>query len=181
MNLANGTTDQAILAELGGRLHRARFDGNLTQAGLTQKAEVSKCTAEPSGIRSSGTTEFRFHQRMTCTRSARSPRHAHPGTSALSNRQLKMHGKKRQSMPAAEIPRPSSPQWAWGNRSRPRAPPCGFASAPLVPGPSIKRTDSPHFNITQLLRAAASRIRPSPYPPVAGFAFPPIGKCYLIK
>jgi putative transcriptional regulator len=46
MKMTNEMTDEAILAELGERLAKVRLDRNLMQAGLADKAGVSKRTVE---------------------------------------------------------------------------------------------------------------------------------------
>jgi transcriptional regulator with XRE-family HTH domain len=46
MKITLQLTDEAVLAELGGRLARARIDHNVTQAALAEQAGVSKRTVE---------------------------------------------------------------------------------------------------------------------------------------
>ena len=46
MIISNQLTDDALLAELGGRLARLRVERNLTQAQLAEQAGVSKRTVE---------------------------------------------------------------------------------------------------------------------------------------
>jgi transcriptional regulator with XRE-family HTH domain len=46
MKINNQATDEAILAELGGRLAKTRLDRNLTQVQLAERAGVSKRTVE---------------------------------------------------------------------------------------------------------------------------------------
>jgi putative transcriptional regulator len=46
MKISNGSSDERVLAELGGRLGRARLDANLTQAALAREAGISKRTLE---------------------------------------------------------------------------------------------------------------------------------------
>lgn len=46
MKIVGALTDRRALAELGGRLGRARLDANLTQAELAREAGISKRTLE---------------------------------------------------------------------------------------------------------------------------------------
>lgn len=46
MQLSDSLTDDAVLAELGGRLARLRLDSGLTQAQLAEQAGLSKRTLE---------------------------------------------------------------------------------------------------------------------------------------
>jgi transcriptional regulator with XRE-family HTH domain len=46
MKISNALTDEAILAELGGRITRRRLDFQLTQAALAKEAGIAKRTVE---------------------------------------------------------------------------------------------------------------------------------------
>ncbi len=117
MKLTNATTDQAILAELGERIAQARLDGNLTQAGLAQKAGVSKRTVErlESGAVATQLSGFIRVCRVLGLLERLDTFIPESAPSPIA--QLKMHGKKRRRASAARKSRPSSQKWTWGDES----------------------------------------------------------------
>ena len=117
MKLTKATTDQAILAELGERIAQSRLDGNLPQAGLAQKAGVSKRTVErlESGAVATQLSGFIRVCRVLGLLERLDTFIPEPAPSPIA--QLKMHGKKRQRASAARKSKPSSQKWTWGDKS----------------------------------------------------------------
>ena len=114
MKITSNTTDAVILAELGGRLARARLDGNMTQAGLAQQAGVSKRTVErlESGAVATQLSGFIRVCRALGMLERIGAFIPEPAPSPIA--QLKMQGRKRRRASAA-ITKLSSRKWTWGD------------------------------------------------------------------
>jgi transcriptional regulator with XRE-family HTH domain len=114
MKITKQATDEAILAELGGRLARIRLDHNLTQAELAMQAGVSKRTVErlETGVVATQLSGFIRVCRVLDVVERFELLVPEPVPSPVA--QLKLAGRKRQRASAAKATKPSAKKWQWG-------------------------------------------------------------------
>lgn len=124
MKISNGTTDQAILQELGARLAKVRLEKNLTQAQLAAQAGVSKRTLErlESGIVAAQLSAFIRVCRALDLLGALDQLLPAGGPGPIA--QLKMRGRVRRRASSTGAapgvlhePPPTSGAWTWGESS----------------------------------------------------------------
>jgi transcriptional regulator with XRE-family HTH domain len=115
MKITKQATDEAILAELGGRLAKIRLDRNLTQAQLAAEAGVSKRTVErlESGAVATQLSGFIRVCRVLDVIGQFDLLIPEPVSSPIA--QLRLRGRKRQRASAAKAARPSAKKWRWGD------------------------------------------------------------------
>jgi transcriptional regulator with XRE-family HTH domain len=114
MKITKQTTDEAILAELGGRLAKIRLDRNLTQAELATQAGVSKRTIErlETGAVATQLSGFIRVCRVLDVIERFELLVPEPVPSPVA--QLKLAGRKRQRASTAKPNRPTGTKWQWG-------------------------------------------------------------------
>jgi transcriptional regulator with XRE-family HTH domain len=116
MKITKQTTDEAVLAELGGRLTRIRLERNLTQVQLAKEAGVSKSTVQRleagevatqlSGfIRVCRVLDVIERFDLLVLESVPSPM-----------AQLKLAGRKRKRASITKTAKPSAKTWQWGDK-----------------------------------------------------------------
>ncbi|MGD0252916.1 MAG: helix-turn-helix transcriptional regulator [Verrucomicrobiota bacterium] len=115
MKITKQATDEAILAELGGRLAKIRLDRNLTQAQLAEQAGVSKRTVErlESGAVATQLSGFIRVCRVLDVIEQFDMLIPEPVPSPVA--QLKLRGRKRQRASAIKATKPSTKKWQWGD------------------------------------------------------------------
>jgi transcriptional regulator with XRE-family HTH domain len=115
MKITKQATDEAILAELGGRLAKIRLDRNLTQAELATQAAVSKRTVErlETGAVATQLSGFIRVCRVLGVIERFDLLVPEPLPSPVE--QLKLAGRKRQRASTAKVTKPSAKKWQWGN------------------------------------------------------------------
>src|SRR5580658_2307022 len=116
MKIAKQATDDAVLAELGGRLARIRLERNLTQAQLAEQAGVSKRTVErlEAGTVATQLSGFIRVCRVLDVIERFDLLVPEPVPSPVA--QLKMAGRKRQRASTAKPVKPSAKKWQWGDK-----------------------------------------------------------------
>ncbi len=116
MKIARQTTDDAVLAELGGRIARVRLERNLTQKQLATEAGVSKRTVERleagAGAQLSGFIRVCRALNLLERFDAFVPE---PVPSPVA--QLKLQGKQRRRASTAKRVRTTGKKWQWGDES----------------------------------------------------------------
>ena len=115
MKITKQATDDAVFAELGGRLARIRVERNLTQAQLAEQSGVSKRTVErlESGAVATQLSGFIRVCRVLDLLDRFDTLISEPMPSPVA--QLKLRGKQRQR--ASKAKRPAAKKWQWGNES----------------------------------------------------------------
>jgi transcriptional regulator with XRE-family HTH domain len=114
MKMTKQATDEAILAELGGRLAKIRLDRNLTQAELATQAGVSKRTIErlETGAVATQLSGFIRVCRVLDVIERFELLVPEPVPSPVV--QLKLAGRKRQRASTANPQKPTGTKWQWG-------------------------------------------------------------------
>ena len=117
MKITKQATDDAVLAELGGRLARIRVERNLTQAQLAEQSGVSKRTVErlESGAVATQLSGFIRVCRVLDMLERFGTLIAEPMPSPVA--QLKLRGKQRQRAYTTKVKKPAAKKWQWGNES----------------------------------------------------------------
>jgi transcriptional regulator with XRE-family HTH domain len=117
MKITRQATDDAVLAELGGRLARIRVERNLTQAQLAEQSGVSKRTVErlESGAVATQLSGFIRVCRVLDVLDRFDTLIPEPVPSPVA--QLKLRGKQRQRAYTARVKKPVAKKWQWGNES----------------------------------------------------------------
>ena len=117
MKITKQATDDAVLAELGGRLARIRLERNLTQAQLAEQAGVSKRTIErlESGAVATQLSGFIRVCRVLDVLERLDALISEPVPSPVA--QLKLRGRQRRRASTAKAVRPSANKWQWGHES----------------------------------------------------------------
>ena len=115
MKITTQATDDAVLAELGGRLARIRLERNLTQAQLAEQSGVSKRTVErlEAGVVATHLSGFIRVCRVLGLLDRFDALISEPVPSPVA--QLKLHGRQRQRASATKATKPSAKKWQWGN------------------------------------------------------------------
>jgi transcriptional regulator with XRE-family HTH domain len=114
MKITKQATDEAILAELGGRLAKIRLDHNLTQAELATQAGVSKRTVErlETGVVATQLSGFIRMCRVLDVIERFELLVPEPVPSPVA--QLKLAGRKRQRASTAKPNQRTGTKWQWG-------------------------------------------------------------------
>ena len=115
MKILNIQPDEAVLAELGGRLARIRLDANLTQADLAHEAGVSKRTIER--LEAGESTQLGNLLRVLRALDLLGRLDALvPEALPSPVQQLRLEGRPRErARPTAS--RPKAKPWSWGDES----------------------------------------------------------------
>jgi transcriptional regulator with XRE-family HTH domain len=115
MKITKQATDDAVLAELGGRLARIRVERNLTQAQLAEQAGVSKRTVErlESGAVATQLSGFIRVCRVLDVLDRFDTLISEPVPSPVA--QLKLRGKQRRRAYTVKIKKPAAKKWQWGD------------------------------------------------------------------
>lgn len=116
MKITKHATNDAVLAELGGRLARIRLERNLTQAQLAGQAGVSKRTIErlETGAVATHLSGFIRVCRVLDVLDRFDALVPEPVPSPVA--QLKLRGRQRQRASAAKAIKPSAKNWQWGDK-----------------------------------------------------------------
>lgn len=114
MKITRQATDDAVLAELGGRLARLRLGHNWTQAQLAAQAGVSKRTVErlEAGAVATQLSGFIRVCRALEVLDRFDALVPEPVPSPLA--QLKLRGRQRQRASGGKIEKPPARKWQWG-------------------------------------------------------------------
>jgi transcriptional regulator with XRE-family HTH domain len=114
MKITKQTADEAVLAELGGRLTRIRLERNLTQAHLAEQAGVSKRTLQrlEAGAVATQLSGFIRVCRVLEVIERFDLLIPEPVPSPIA--QLKLAGRKRQRASTAKPNKPAGTKWQWG-------------------------------------------------------------------
>lgn len=117
MNVTNQLTDDAVLAELGGRLARIRLERNLTQAQLGEQAGVSKRTVErlEAGAVATQMSGFIRVCRVLGVLDRFDALIPEPVPSPVA--QLKLHGRQRKRASGTKAAKSSAKKWQWGDKA----------------------------------------------------------------
>ena len=117
MKITQQATDDAVLAELGGRLARIRLERNLTQAQLAEQAGISKRTIErmESGAVATQLSGFIRVCRVLDMLEHLDALIAEPVPSPVA--QLKLRGRQRHRASTAKAVKSPGKKWQWGNES----------------------------------------------------------------
>ncbi len=117
MNITKQTTDDVVLAELGGRLARIRLERNLTQAQLAEQAGVAKRTIErlETGAVATRLSGFIRVCRVLEVLDRFDILISEPVPSPVA--QLKQRGRQRQRASTAKAVKTAAKKWQWGNES----------------------------------------------------------------
>jgi transcriptional regulator with XRE-family HTH domain len=110
-------TDDAVLAELGGRLARIRLERNLTQAQLAGEAGVSKRTVErlEAGAVATQLSVFIRVCRVLGVLDRFETLIPEPVPSPVA--QLKLHGRQRRRASTVKTKKSPAKKWQWGDES----------------------------------------------------------------
>lgn len=116
MRIAEHSTDQSVLKEIGGRIAAIRLNRNLTQAELADEAGVSKRTVErlESGHSVQIANLIRLFRSLGLLERLEV---LFPESAASPVAQLKLQGKKRRRASAKRSPETSRKTWKWGDES----------------------------------------------------------------
>lgn len=115
MKLTRQLTDKTILKELGSRIAAKRLELNLTQAGLSEKAGVSKRTVER--IEAGESTQLSNFIRLLRSLELIDRLEALlPETQPGPMDQLKYKGKERKRAHSKKI-KPQKKPWTWGDET----------------------------------------------------------------
>jgi transcriptional regulator with XRE-family HTH domain len=117
MKITKSATDDAVLAELGGRLARIRLERNLTQGQLAEQAGVSKRTVErlETGAVATQLSVFIRVCRVLGMLERFETLVSEPIPSPVA--QLKLRGRQRQRASGKKGVETSGKKWHWGNES----------------------------------------------------------------
>jgi transcriptional regulator with XRE-family HTH domain len=116
MKITKQATDDAVLAELGGRLARIRLERNLTQGQLAEQAGVSKRTVErlESGAVATQLSGFIRVCRVLGVLERLDTLVPEPVPSPVE--QLKLRGRQRQRASTTKAVTSSAKKWQWGDK-----------------------------------------------------------------
>ena len=114
MKITKQATDDAVLAELGGRLARIRLERNLTQGQLAAQAGVSKRTVErlEAGAVATQLSGFIRVCRVLGVLERLDALVPEPVPSPIA--QLKLRGRQRQRASVTKAAPASEKKWEWG-------------------------------------------------------------------
>jgi transcriptional regulator with XRE-family HTH domain len=116
MNITSQLTDQAVLQELGERIHSARLAKNLTQAALAEQAGVAKRTVER--LESGAAVQLMGFVRVCRALGVLERLEVlMPALGISPMMQLKMQGRQRQRAARAKAEPAATQAWAWGDAS----------------------------------------------------------------
>jgi transcriptional regulator with XRE-family HTH domain len=115
MKITKQATDDAVLAELGGRLARIRLERNLTQGQLAEQSGVSKRTVErlEAGAVATQLSGFIRVCRVLGVLERLDTLVPEPVPSPVA--QLKLDGKRRKRASKAKVAKPVPKKWQWGD------------------------------------------------------------------
>jgi len=116
MRIAEHSTDQSVLREIGARIAAIRLNRNLTQAELADEAGVSKRTVErlESGHSVQIANLIRLFRSLGLLERLEV---LFPESAASPVAQLKLQGKKRRRASTKRSPETSKKIWKWGDES----------------------------------------------------------------
>ena len=116
MKITKQATDDAVLAELGGRLARIRLERNLTQGQLAEQSGVSKRTVErlESGAVATQLSGFIRVCRVLDVLERLDTLVPEPVPSPVA--QLKLRGRQRQRASTTKAVPSSAEKWQWGDK-----------------------------------------------------------------
>jgi transcriptional regulator with XRE-family HTH domain len=116
VKITKHATDDAVLAELGGRLARIRLERNLTQGQLAEQAGVSKRTVErlESGAVATQLSGFIRVCRVLGMLERLDTLVPEPVPSPVA--QLKLRGRQRQRASTTKAVKSSAKKWQWENK-----------------------------------------------------------------
>lgn len=114
MKLLSSSSDERILAELGGRIERARLDANLTQAALAREAGISKRTLErlEAGQSTQLTNLLRVLRALGLLERIDA---LVPEAVPSPVQQLELEGRTRERASPQRARRPSAKPWTWAD------------------------------------------------------------------
>ena len=117
MKITKQATDDAVLAELGGRLERIRLQLNLTQAQLAEQAGISKRTIErlEAGAVATQLSGFIRVCRVLGLLDRFDALISEPATSPVA--QLKLQGRQRRRASTPKTIKSAASKWQWGSES----------------------------------------------------------------
>ena len=117
MKINKQATDEAVLAELGGRLERIRLERNLTQAQLAEQAGISKRTVErlEAGAVAARLSGFIRVCRVLDLLDRFEVFIPEPVPSPVA--QLKLQGRRRRRASTPKAASPAAQKWQWGAES----------------------------------------------------------------
>jgi len=117
MKITKQATDDAVLAELGGRLARIRLGRNLTQAQLANEAGVAKRTVErlEAGAVATQLSGFIRVCRVLDLLERFDTLVPEPVPSPVA--QLKLQGRQRRRASKAKPAKTTGKKWQWGDES----------------------------------------------------------------
>ena len=115
MKITNQATDELILTELGERLTKVRLDRNLMQAGLADKAGVSKRTIErlEAGKSMQLSSFIRLCRALDLVENFNA---LIPESTASPMTQLKLRGRVRRRASSRKATEGASEKWTWGSQ-----------------------------------------------------------------
>jgi len=116
MKITKQATDDAVLAELGGRLARIRLERNLTQGQLAEQAGVSKRTVErlEAGAVATQLSGFIRVCRVLGVLERLDTLVPEPVPSPVE--QLKLRGRQRRRASTSKAVKSSDKKWQWGDK-----------------------------------------------------------------
>jgi transcriptional regulator with XRE-family HTH domain len=116
MKIMKQATDEAVLAELGGRLARIRLERNLTQGQLAEQAGVSKRTVErlEAGTVATRLSGFIRVCRVLGVLERLDILVPEPMPSPVA--QLKLRGRQRQRASVTKAVKSSNKKWQWRDK-----------------------------------------------------------------
>jgi transcriptional regulator with XRE-family HTH domain len=118
MKINRQATDEAILAELGGRIARMRLDRNLTQARVAEESGLSKRTLERFESGSVATNLSAFLRILRALDLIERLEALVPEPTPSPIVQLKLQGKQRRRASGSKAKKPPPPKkWSWGDES----------------------------------------------------------------
>jgi transcriptional regulator with XRE-family HTH domain len=115
MKITKQATDDAVLAELGGRLARIRLERNLTQAQLAEQVGVSKRTVErlEAGAVATQLSGFIRVCRVLDVLEHLDSLVPEPVPSPVE--QLRLRGQQRRRASTVKTGKSPAKKWQWGN------------------------------------------------------------------
>jgi transcriptional regulator with XRE-family HTH domain len=116
MKITKQATDEAVLAELGGRLTRVRLERNLTQAQLAEQAGVSKRTVQRLEAGAVATQLSGFIRVCRVLEVIERFDLLIPEPVPSPVEQLKLAGRKRQRASGAQAAKSAAQKWQWGDK-----------------------------------------------------------------
>lgn len=114
MKISKDTTDEVVLAELGGRLARIRLERNLSQAQLAEQAGVAKRTIERLEAGAVGTQLSGFIRVCRVLEVLERFDALIPEPVPSPMEQLKLRGRQRQRASGIRTALPAPKKWHWG-------------------------------------------------------------------